>query len=199
LLRVIFGRLLVAIPTLLVLSLAIFLMVKAIPGDPALIMLGERASPEALAELRHDMGLDRPWSEQYTRFLTRLVFAGDFGRSLRDHALVSDLIKEKFPATAELAVGAMIIACGIGIPMGLLGARYAGTIIDFSSMTIAVFGVSMPIFWLALMLLWIFGVELGWFPLSGRMGIEMTYEPVTGFAIWDSLVAGDWPLLRNSL
>jgi len=192
-------RLLVAIPTLLALTLAVFLMVKAVPGDPALLQLGEHATKDALVHLRHEMGLDRPWYEQYGQFLGRLTLDFDLGRTLATNEPVAKVIGEKFPATAELAISGMLFAVVIGIPLGLVAAIWPGTLLDFSSMSLAMVGVSMPIFWLALVLTWIFGLTLGWFPLSGRLGIDFYYEPVTGFVVLDSLAAGDWAMLRDAL
>jgi len=191
-------RLLIAVPTLLALSMIVFLMVKAVPGDPAQLALGERASKDALMALRHDMGLDRPLPEQYGLFLRKLLLTGDLGRSLSTSEPVAGLIAQKFPATCELALAGMTFALVVGIPAGLLAAIWPATLVDFSSMSIAMFGVSMPIFWLALVLTWIFGLELGWLPLSGRLGIEFNYEPLTGFVFLDSLLRGDWAMLRDA-
>lgn len=192
-------RLLITIPTLLALTVVVFLMVKAVPGDPATILLGERANKASLESLRHDMGLDRPIYVQYGHFLHKVLAEGDFGRSLNSQEDVSHVIAQKFPATIELACMAIFFAIIIGVPAGLFSAIWPATFIDFSSMSLAVTGVSMPIFWLALILTWFFGLELGWFPISGRIGIELTYEPVTGFMIIDSLLAGDMTMLKDAL
>lgn len=192
-------RILVAVPTLLALTFVVFLIVKAIPGDPALMLLGERATPEALAQVRHDMGLDRPWYVQYGHFLERLIVERDFGRSLSTNESIADIISHKFPATIELASFAMLFAVLLGVPAGLFAAIWPATLVDFSSMSIAMLGVSMPIFWLALVLTWVFGLELGWFPISGRLGIDFYYEPVTGFVFLDSVLARDWAMLTDGL
>lgn len=199
LLTLIAKRLLVAIPTLFALTIAVFLMVKAVPGDPALMVLGERANKEALETLRREMGLDRPLYVQYASFVEKLVLEGDLGRTLHSNERVSEIIRQKFPATFELAMMAMIFAIVIGIPTGLAAAIKPGTLVDFSSMSIAMVGVSMPIFWLALVLTWVFGLELGWFPISGRLSIDYFYEPVTGFVFLDSMLAKDWGMLRDAL
>ncbi len=192
-------RILIAIPTLLALTLVVFLMVKAVPGDPAQILLGERASADAIATLRRDMGLDQPLLVQYGIFLKKLIFEFDLGRSIASNEDVIDVIAHKFPATMELAIAGMLFAIIIGIPTGLFAAIWPATIIDFLSMTVATVGVSMPIFWLALVLTWIFGLELGLFPMSGRLGIEFYYEPVTGFVFIDSLLASDWSMFTDGL
>ncbi len=191
-------RLLVAVPTLLALTLAVFLMVKAVPGDPALMLLGERATAEALEQVRRDMGLDRPWYVQYGTFLEKLILEQDFGRSLATQESIKDILVKKFPATFELAFAAMLFAVIIGIPTGLIAAIWPAGLVDFSSMSIAMVGVSMPIFWLALVLTWVFGLELGWFPLSGRLGIDFYYEPVTGLVFLDSLMAKDWAMFKDA-
>lgn len=196
-LTVVAKRLLIAIPTLLALTLVVFVMVKAVPGDPALMLLGERASKESLESLRADMGLDRPWYEQYGSFLTKLS-TGDLGRSLSTQESISEIIAHKFPATVELASAAMLFAILIGIPMGLMAAIFPGTFVDFGSMSLATAGVSMPIFWLALVLTWFFGLELGLFPISGRLGVDFYYDPVSHFVFLDSLMAGDWAMLRDA-
>jgi peptide/nickel transport system permease protein len=192
-------RILVAIPTLISLTLVVFLMVKAIPGDPALMLLGEHADKESLEHTRHELGLDRPWYVQYGTFVKKLVVDFDLGRSLSTQEDIASVIKQKFPATIELAVAGMFFAALIGIPTGLLAAIRPGTLIDFSSMSVAMVGVSMPIFWLALVLTWIFGLELGWFPISGRLGIDFYYEPVTGLVFVDAVIARDWAMLRDAL
>lgn len=192
-------RIAVTIPTLLALTLVTFFIVKAIPGDPALLLLGERATPQALVTLRHDMGLDQPWYTQYGIFMKKLIIDQDLGRSLSSNESLAEIISHKFPATIELAGAAMLFAILIGIPSGLIAAIWPATLIDFTSMSVAMVGVSMPIFWLALVLTWFFGLELGWFPISGRMGIEFYYEPVTGFVFIDSLLAGDFAMLKDAL
>jgi peptide/nickel transport system permease protein len=191
-------RLLVAIPTLLALTVVVFLMVKAVPGDPAQVLLGERANAASLAEMRHEMGLDQPIYVQYGHFLENL-FKGDLGKSLSTQERVTEILKQKFPATCELAFAAMMFAIFIGIPTGLVSAIWPASLIDFASMSIATVGVSMPIFWLALVLTWVFGLELGWLPLSGRMSVEFYYEPVTGFVFLDALIAKDFGMLRDAL
>lgn len=199
LLTLITKRILVAIPTLFALTIAVFLMVKAVPGDPALMVLGERANKSALETLRREMGLDQPIYVQYMTFVKKLVLEGDLGRTLHSNERVSEIIAQKFPATFELAMMAMLFAVVIGIPTGLVAAIWPSTLIDFSSMSIAMVGVSMPIFWLALVLTWVFGLELGWFPISGRLSIEYFYDPVTGFVFLDAIMARDWAMLRDGL
>ena len=198
-LQLVIKRILISLPTLVALTFAVFVLIKAVPGDPAMLMLGERASAEELAHVREDLGLNRPWYVQYGRFLGDLVLHGDLGRSIKSNEQISHILANKFPATAELAIAAMIFAILIGIPTGLFSSIWPGTFLDFLSMTVAVAGVSMPIFWLALMLIWFFGLQLGWLPLSGRLGIEFSYEPWSGLLLLDSLRAGDWDMFVDAL
>lgn len=180
-------RILVSIPTLIALTIALFLMIKAIPGDPAQLLLGDKATPESLAEIREELGLNKPLPVQYGIYLYKLALEGDMGRSITTQEPIVDIILDKFPATFELAIMAMMFATLIGIPMGLAAAIKPGSILDFSSMSFAVFGVSMPVFWLGLILMWFFGMQLDWFPISGRLGIDFYYEKTTGFLLYDSL------------
>ena len=143
-------RILIAIPTLVALTFVVFLLVKAVPGDPAQLMLGERANPTALAELRAELGLDQPWYKQYGHFLGRLILHGDLGVSLASGEPIGQLIAVKFPATIELAMTGMVFAITVGLPLGLLAAIRPGSMIDFIGMTVAICGVSMPIFWFSL-------------------------------------------------
>lgn len=193
-------RILTAVPTLLILSLMVFLLMKAIPGDPAQLMLGERASEDALAKVRHELGLDLPIYQQYGLFLHKLLLELDLGQSVVTKEPVISLLAEKFPATLELAIAAMLFAVLIGIPMGLLASMKPGSLLDLATMGFSVFGVSMPVFWLGLMLMWIFGLHLEWLPLSGRIDIEFDYDqPITGLLLLDSLVTKDWDRLLDGI
>jgi peptide/nickel transport system permease protein len=192
-------RILIAIPTLLALTLAVFLIVKAIPGDPALMLLGERATPESLHQMREELGLNDPIHVQYLRFMKNMLIEGDLGRSINSSEPISEILASKFPATMELAFFAMLFAIFVGIPSGLIAAIWSGTVIDFSSMSVAILGVSMPVFWLAMVLTWVFGLELGWMPISQRVSIDYYYDPVTGFLLFDAMVAGDWGMFWDGL
>lgn len=199
LIRIFLKRLLSAIPTMVALSLAVFLMVKAIPGDPAMLLLGDRANAESLTRIRAELGLDRSLPVQYGIFVQKIVTEWDFGRSIKSKEPVTQIIAEKFPATLELAVAAIFFAILIGVPVGLLAALKPGSVFDFSAMSLAVVGVSMPIFWLALILIWVFGLTLDWLPMSGRMGIDFDYNPKTGLILLDSILAGDWAMWRDAV
>jgi peptide/nickel transport system permease protein len=192
-------RLAIAVPTLMALTVVVFCLVKAVPGDPAQILLGERANKEALLKVREEMGLDKPYYVQYLRFMEKLLIKRDMGRSLNSQEPIAEILARKFTATMELATAAMLFSLLVGIPMGLIAAIWPTTLLDFSSMSLAVVGVSMPIFWLAMILTWIFGIELGWLPISGRLAIEYFYEPITGLIIVDSLIERNWQMLKSAL
>ena len=163
-------RLVLTIPVLLGVATLVFSLIHVIPGDPAQAMLGEAASQADVAELRHRLGLDRPLVAQYAGFLAGLI-KGDLGTSLRTESPVSTQIAERWPATFELAMAAMIVAVAISIPLGIAAAVWRGTLVDHAAMTVAMAGVSVPNFWLGPLLAIVFGVELGWFPVSGRGGL----------------------------
>jgi ABC-type dipeptide/oligopeptide/nickel transport system permease component len=166
-LRYLVRRLLLTIPVLLGVATLVFSLIHLVPGDPAQAMLGDGASPQDIAELRSSLGLDRPLFEQYISFL-RHAITGDLGRSFRTGQPVTAMIVERVPATAELAVAAMVVAILVAIPLGVVAAVWRGTAADYSAMTFALAGVSIPNFWLGPLLAIVFAVELGWLPVSGR-------------------------------
>lgn len=160
-------RLALTIPVLLGVATLVFSLIHLIPGDPAQAMLGETASPQDVAELRGRLGLDRPLVEQYGAFL-RGLSQGDLGTSLRTSEPVAAMIADRMPATAELALAAMLFAIVFSIPLGMAAAVWKGTGIDHAAMTFALLGISLPNFWLGPLLAIVFSVELGWLPVSGR-------------------------------
>jgi peptide/nickel transport system permease protein len=166
-LRYLVRRLLLTIPVLLGVATLVFSLIHLVPGDPAQAMLGDGASPQDVAELRTSLGLDRPLLEQYVTFL-RHAITGDLGQSFRTGQPVTAMILERMPATAELAIAAMIVAILIAIPLGVVAAVWRGTAADYGAMTFALAGVSIPNFWLGPLLAIVFAVELGWLPVSGR-------------------------------
>ena len=166
-LRFLTRRLALTIPVLLGVATLVFSLIHFIPGDPALVMLGETASQQDVDALRERLGLDRPLLEQYTGFL-RGVARGDFGTSLRTNQPVTEAILERLPATMELAGAAMLVAICFAIPLGIAAAVWRGTGIDHAATTIALLGVSIPNFWLGPLLAIVFAVELGLLPVSGR-------------------------------
>lgn len=189
--RFLFRRLALMVLILFSVSFIIFASVRMIPGDPAQLILGERATEQALTELRVKLGLNKPFHEQYLIYVGDIVTKGNLGTSIVTNNPVIEEVAQKFPATAELALASMVIAVLIGVSVGILAAVYRNSWIDNLSMVGALTGVSMPIFWLGLILMTIFSAYLGWLPLSGRLSIVTDIEPITGFYLFDSLIAGD--------
>jgi peptide/nickel transport system permease protein len=160
-------RILLTVPVVLGVATLVFSLIHLVPGDPVQAMLGETASPAEMAELRGRLGLDRPLLVQYGRFLKGLATA-DLGTSLRTNQPVAAAIAERLPATFELAFAAMALAIVFAMPLGLIAAVRAGTLVDHTATTLALVGISMPNFWLGPILAIVFSVTLGWFPVSGR-------------------------------
>jgi len=167
----IFKRLLSMIPVLLLVSLVVFYIIHLTPGDPALVMLGEEAMPEMVTALRHQLGLDQPLPVQYGTWLSRVV-QGDLGRSIRSNKLVSQDIVSRLPVTIELTVLAMLIALAIAIPTGIISATRRNSKSDLLVTTIALLGVSMPNFFLAILLIFVFSLYLRWLPPIGYTPVE---------------------------
>jgi peptide/nickel transport system permease protein len=191
-------RILILIPTLLGVTIIIFLMLRITPGDPAELLLGERATPEALDAMREYLGLKEPLYVQYGMFIKR-VCKFDLGETIWSRQKVSIEIKERFPATIELAVVAMGISCFFGIILGIISATKQYSWFDYLSMITSLFGVSMPVFWLGLMLMLIFSLGLGWFPMSGRISVDTDLKIITNFYVLDAVLQGNWAALKDSL
>ncbi|KTT11668.1 peptide ABC transporter permease [Pseudomonas oryzihabitans] len=174
-------------------SLITFVISHLIPGDPARLIAGERASDEIVANIRHQLGLDLPLYQQYLRYMSDLLH-GDLGQSIRTHRPVLEDLRTFFPATLELALVALLLSILIGVPLGVLSAVYTNRWIDHISRTLAVAGISTPAFWLGLGLIVLFYGHLGWLPGGGRLAQGMTPPPtITGFYLIDTLLAGDLP------
>lgn len=197
--RFIFNKLLYLVPTLLGITIVAFGFVRVLPGDPVTLLAGERGiSPERHAQLSAQLGFDRPIWEQYFDFLVRLAH-GDFGNSLVTKKPVLDEFLTLFPATLELAFCAIVIATLIGVPVGVLAAIKRGSWFDQISMTAALVGFSMPIFWWGLLLIIFFSGTLGWTPVSGRMSLMFYFDTPTGFMLIDSLLSGQSGAFRSAL
>lgn len=183
-------RLALVVPTLAGVTAVAFLTVHWMPGDPAEIIAGEHSSPEVVAQIRKDLRLDRPLPEQYALYLRDLV-RGELGRSAKSHEPVADEIRRYFPATVELATSALLLATVFGVLAGGLAARKPGGTADAVSTSLASLGVSMPVFWLGLLLMYALAVRLPLFPVSGRLPPTLDLPVVTGFVFVDALIAGD--------
>jgi dipeptide transport system permease protein len=192
--KFVLGRLGVFIPTLLGVALIAFGLIRLVPGDPVLLLVGERgASPEVYEQMRANLGLNKSLPEQFWVFLSNAV-QGDFGVSVVSKIPVIEEFWGRFPATLELGVVALFFATCLGIPLGIIAALKRNTIIDYTVMGSALIGYSMPIFWWGLILILVFSIGLGWTPVSGRIAIEYDVAPVTGFLLIDVWIAGlGWP------
>ena len=189
--RFLLKRLALTIPTFIALMFITFVMIRLVPGDPIEVRMGERGiSPERLAQLRQEMGLDQPVWKQFLDYANALLH-GDFGTSIISKAPVLHEFLTLFPATLELTATAMIFAIVLGIPAGVIAASRRGGVYDQTLMGLALTGYSMPIFWWGLILILLMSNTLGLTPVSGRVDlIKFYYEPVTGFMLIDSLLSG---------
>ncbi len=191
-------RLMIMVPTLLGVTVIVFLMLHATPGDPAELLLGERATEEALHQVREHLGLNEPLHVQYGLFLKRLM-KGDLGETIWTRQKVWTEVKQRFPATIELALVALFISCFAGMILGIISATKQYSIFDYVSMLGALAGVSMPIFWLGLVFMLIFSLNLGWLPLSGRLSIDVDLEIITNFYILDAVLTRNWPAFKDAV
>jgi peptide/nickel transport system permease protein len=173
--RYIARRLMLTVPVLLLVTVIVFSLINLIPGDPALVFIGGEAGKEAVEALRKQMGLDRPMFVRYVLWLNRLV-RGDLGKSVRDGRPVMDVLLLKLPVTVQLALVALTVAWSIAIPAGVLAAWKRRSVIDYTATTVALAGISIPNFWLGIMLIYLFAVNLRWLPPSGY--IEPWIDPV---------------------
>jgi peptide/nickel transport system permease protein len=190
-LRFVVRRLLLLIPILLGLSILVFLWIRALPGDPAAALLGERATADRVAEVRHRYGLDRPIFEQYWDYLKETA-SGDLGQSIASRRSVMSEIRQRFPATLQLTIVAMIFAIGIGLPLGFLAAKWHGSWFDHLSLVGSLIGISIPIFFLAVILKYIFSVRLGWLPSIGQISVTTEMNHPTNFYLLDAVIEWRW-------
>lgn len=174
---------------LLGISVITFSMMHMVPGDPADVMLGEHATDAKVERFRKAYGLDQPIPVQYYRYLTRLL-QGDLGRSVRTNFLVTEELAMRFPATVELTFGAMFLACLIGIPAGMIAAYYHNSFFDLFTMVGSLVGVSMPVFWLGLLLSYLFGFRLHWLPPSARLTVGIELPTITAVYKLDTIFTG---------
>lgn len=211
--RYILRRLISVLPTLLGVTFVIFMFQRLIPGDPAVAMLGEHATQENVERIREQFGLNRPafldrdalhkgdlagfFDSQYLRYLRRLL-RFDLGDSIHRRIPVTETLAERFPATIELALLAMLIAVLIGLPVGILSAARRNSLLDGVTMIGSLIGVSMPIFWLGLMEIMLFAVLLQWLPTGSRQSISFDAN-ITHLLLVDSLLKGNFPAFGNAL
>jgi peptide/nickel transport system permease protein len=183
-------RIFMVIPVLLGMSLIVFFMIRAIPGNPAQVILGQKATKEAVEALTHKLGLDQPWYVQYFKYLGGLL-TGDLGESIRTGAAITEEIWPYLAATLELSLAAMLIAVVIGVNAGIISAWFQNSWFDYVAMVLALIGVSMPIFWLGLMEQWIFAINLDLLPTSGREEVRNPVTPITHLYLIDTLLQGN--------
>jgi peptide/nickel transport system permease protein len=197
-LRFVVRRLLLLIPILLGLSILVFLWIRALPGSPAIALLGERATPESIAQINRQYGLDKPLPVQYWRYL-KTTSRGDFGQSTKSRQPVVEEFKRRFPATVELAVAAGLFSLIFGIPLGFFAAKRYQGLVDHASLVISLVGISTPIFFLALILKYIFAVRLGWLPSVGRISVLIELDHPTNFYVLDAILAGNWEAFVDTI
>lgn len=180
-------RLLSFIPTLMIVSIIVFSMLHLIPGDPAQTMLGLTATPEQIEIMKEKLGLDRPLPVQYWNFLTNAL-QGDFGRSITSGRPVVHEVKTRLQATVELGLVAALLATVLGISTGMISALRRGSWVDVASTLVAIFGISLPVYWLGLMLMLVFAVKLGWLPSVGRGEIRHVILPAITLGVYSTAV-----------
>jgi peptide/nickel transport system permease protein len=177
------------VPVLFGMTLIVFAIIHAIPGNPAQVILGQRATKEAIATLTEQLGLNRPWYIQYGDYINALLH-GDLGISLRTRGPINAEVWPYLAATLELSIVAMLIAIIIGVNAGIISAWFSRSWFDYGAMVFALVGVSMPIFWLGLMLQWAFSIDLGWLPTTGREDARDPVSAITNIYLLDTIMQG---------
>jgi peptide/nickel transport system permease protein len=197
-----FRRLIMAVFVLISVSIITFFIARVIPSDPAAAWVGTHPTREQIAEARQELGLDRPLWEQYWRYASSLV-KGDFGTSIQSHQPILSDLRAYLPATMELVLAAMLIAIVIGIPLGVLSGAKKGSLLDHSTRLVSIAGVSIPTFWLGLLLQLLFFSRLGLLPLGGRISNQVALNnpvhTITGFYLIDTAVTGNWIAFKDAL
>ncbi len=191
-------RFLELVPVFFGVLLVVFVIAHLTPGDPVQIALGEHATPEAMERLRKELRLDEPLPVQFVKYLGQ-VMRGDLGRSIQTNERVILELSTRFPATIELTFAAMLIATVVGVFTGVVAAARQNSWFDGASMVTALFGFSMPIFWLGIMLILLFAAYLGWFPISGRLDYTIDLARRTNLYIVDGILSGNWVAVGNAL
>ena len=189
-LRFVVRRLILLLPVLLGLSILVFLWIRALPGGPAQALLGERATEQAIQQIEREYGLDKPIYVQYWRYV-ETVLEGNLGQSVTTRRAVTEELRQKFPATIELALAAMLFSVVCGIPLGFFAAKRYGGVFDNFSLVASLIGVSIPVFFLGIILKYVFAVQLGLLPTVGRIDVLIELDHPTNFYLLDALIAGD--------
>ena len=199
-LRFVIRRLLLLVPILLGLSILVFVWIRALPGSPAQALLGERATPQTIHEIDHQYGLDQPIYVQYWRYLEQTAQL-QLGTSITSRQTVLTEIGRRFPATLQLAFAAAFFAVSVGIPLGFFAAKKHGKAFDHISLGISLFGISIPIFFLALILKYVFAVQLGWLPTVGQISVLINIPHPTNFYLLDAILdrnpAAFWDVTKH--
>jgi len=196
--RYVLRRLVLLVPVLFGIMTAVFVMLQLVPGDPAVAMAGDKGSVEQVARIRREFGLDRPLPIQYGYFL-KAAFTLDFGDSLRTHQPVAGELRQFFGATLELSVAALLIALAVGVPVGVVAATRRYSALDYGAMLLALVGISTPVFWAGIVLIYLLSFRLGLFPIGGIVGNDVDLRHITYGYVVDSLLTSNWPALRSSL
>lgn len=196
--RYILKRILLLIPVLFGVLVLVFIVLRVSATDPAGLMLGQHATAAQIQALRHQLGLDLPLYQQFGIYFWQVIH-GDFGRSLMTGTPVFEEVWSRFPATIELALFAILLASIFGIIMGVIAAVKQNSFWDYLTMLVSLLGVSMPIFWLGLLLIIFFCLWLGWFPVSGRIDIGMEPIHITGLYLLDALLSGNGAAFQSAL
>jgi peptide/nickel transport system permease protein len=183
-------RLLLTIPILIGVSIIAFVFVRALPGDPADALLGERGTEADRERIREELGLNEPIHVQYFRYMENLI-GGDLGTSVRTRRPVTEELGQRFPATFELSMAAMVFAVGVGVPLGFIAAKRYQGVLDNASLVASLIGISFPVFFLALLLKYVFAVKLGWLPTIGRLDVTRDLNTPTNFYLFDAIFFGD--------
>ena len=191
-------RIAYVLPVLLGVVTVVFLALRLIPGDPAIALAGEKASAEQIEQMREALGLNRPLPVQYVEFIGRLA-SGDLGRSIRTGGDIRQELIENFAPTIELSIAALVIALAVGLPAGILAALRRRTPIEYGTMIGSLVGISMPVFWIGLMLIYWLGARAEWFPLSGTASAGLDIPARTHFYTIDGLLTGDLAVFGDVL
>ncbi|HCZ07395.1 MAG TPA: peptide ABC transporter permease [Thermotogae bacterium] len=194
----IIARILLAVPMVLILLTVVFVIMRVIPGDPVLTLLGGKAPIEVIEAKRHELGLDKPIIVQYGEYLLNL-FKGDLGKSLLTERPIIEELGDRLPATVELTIMGFIIALVIGIFWGVEAARRHDTAFDLSARVYSIFIYSVPVFWLGMVFQLVFGVWLKWLPVAGRIPPLMEPKHITGMYLFDALLTANWDSAREAL